>query len=157
MVSSTIGWTVTISIIIHEAIQEISEFFVLRRAGYSAEKALRINLAVSSTIFIGVVIGSLAFATINLEGILLALTAGFFLHVVIHDLLPLHQDSNKRTTLWNHVGLIAVGAGLMLGAHSTLRDVHVHGDDHTDVHTQEKNHATTVIPEPEAEHVDHDH
>ena len=33
-VSSVLGFAITVSIVIHEALQEISEFFVLRRAGY---------------------------------------------------------------------------------------------------------------------------
>lgn len=135
LVSSGLGWTVAVSIIIHEAIQEISEFFILRRAGYSVRKALTINLLVSSTILIGVAIGSLALATTNLEGMLLALTAGFFLHVVIHDLIPVPKDNSS--TLWGHALLVLIGAGLMFGVNTALGDSHIHGDTHTEEHHDE--------------------
>ncbi len=72
LVSPALGLAVTISIVIHEALQEISEFFVLKQAGYSTRRALAVNFAVSSTILIGVFISYFATETTNLEGFLLA-------------------------------------------------------------------------------------
>jgi zinc and cadmium transporter len=139
MVSTGLGWAVAISIIIHEVLQEISEFFVLRRAGYSVKKALAVNFAVSSTILIGVGIGLLALATTNLEGLLLALTSGFFLHVVLHDLL--FVKSSEATPLKSHLLFVGLGALLMLGVNTALGDLHVHGDHghgHDDAHHEEE-------------------
>jgi zinc transporter ZupT len=159
MVSSALGWTVAASIIIHEAVQEISEFFVLRRAGYSVKKALLINGLVSSTILIGVLIGALALVNSNLEGVLLAVTAGFFLHVVIHDLLPLERGSAKATYI-SHGVLILLGALLMFGITNALGDTHVHGtheDEHPE-HEEESAHHTDGETEhlhsTEPEHAD---
>jgi len=91
-VSPTIGLAAQVSILIHEALQEGSEFFVLTQAGYSVKKASLINFAVSSTILIGVAIGYLALGSTTLELTLLALSAGFFINVVVHDLLPKRHD-----------------------------------------------------------------
>ncbi|MEZ4114184.1 MAG: ZIP family metal transporter [Candidatus Paceibacterota bacterium] len=52
-VNLQVGIVVTLSILVHEAIQEISEFFVLRQAGYSVKKALRLNFLASATVLIG--------------------------------------------------------------------------------------------------------
>jgi zinc and cadmium transporter len=140
MASTALGITVTLSIIIHEVFQEISEFFVLRRAGYSVKKALAVNFAVSGTIFVGVAIGALALATNNLEGALLALTAGFFLHVVFHDLFPKKTDAHRVGTFGQHVLLVLIGAILMLGISLSLKESHAHGDGGAAEHTEEESH-----------------
>ena len=107
-VSSVLGFAIAVSVVIHEALQEISEFFVLRRAGYTTKKALLINFGVSSTIIIGVVLGYLALATENLELVLLAVSAGFFIQVVIHDLLPKHTDHETKADFGKHILLVIV-------------------------------------------------
>lgn len=128
MVSPAIGLAVTVSIIIHETLQEISEFFVLRQAGYSVRQALIVNGLVSSTIFIGVGLSYAALATELFEGVLLAIAAGFFLHVVVHDLLP--KPSAHRTVqalIWQ-LGVVTLGVALMAGVTLWLEGVHQHGE-----------------------------
>jgi zinc and cadmium transporter len=122
--SSTLGLAAAISILIHEVLQEISEFFVLRQAGYSVRKALSINLAVSSTVLIGVVLGYFALVSKELEIILLAISAGFFLHVVIHDLLPKPDRHNNATQFFKHLALFVLGALLMGSIAITLGGGH---------------------------------
>ena len=55
-----LGIATAVAIFLHEAVQEVSEFFVLKEAGYSTKKALTLNFLVSSTILIGVGLGVLA-------------------------------------------------------------------------------------------------
>lgn len=138
--SGPLGIAATVSIVIHEILQEISEFFVLRRAGYSIKKALAINFAVSSTILIGVVLGYFALASHELEIVLLAVSAGFFMHVVLHDLLPKHHEHETGKTFLKHLAVVAIGAVLMgLIAHE-LAGLHAHGDEgHTDQSEEEHN------------------
>ena len=126
--SPFLGIAATVSIFIHEALQEVSEFFVLRQAGYSVKKALAINLAVSSTILIGVFIGYFALATNELEVALLAVSAGFFLHVVMHDLLPRRSQHEDLTTFLKHVLIVVVGAILMGIIANYLTGSHAHGE-----------------------------
>lgn len=130
IVSPTLGLAVTVSVLIHEVLQEISEFFVLRQAGFSTKKALLVNLAVSSTIFVGIALSYLAVVNHDLEVLLLAVSAGFFLHVVLHDLLPKphhHADSKGFIV---HVLFLLAGLGLMLMISLSLVDMHIHGDEH---------------------------
>ncbi len=129
-VSSTVGVVATISIMIHEALQEVAEYFVLRRAGYTARQALLINFAVSATILLGVLLGSLALVVHDLEVFLLALAAGFFLQVVIHDLLPRRDQVESKQSFINHL-LIVIGGLLLMGSvNLLLGESHSHENEH---------------------------
>jgi zinc transporter ZupT len=128
LVSPVLGGAVTLSIVIHETLQEVAEFFVLRRAGYTTKQALLLNFATASTVFIGVGLAYLALVTTDLEIILLAFSAGFFFHVVVHDLWP--QQRHRQAVSGSHVIhglLLAVGIALMLAIGLLIKDAHVHG------------------------------
>lgn len=122
-----VGVVATTSILIHEILQEIAEFFVLRQADYSIKKALVLNFAVSSTILIGVGLGYVALASHELELLLLAVSAGFFMHVVLHDLLPRKHEQQDTSLFFKQVLLVAVGALLMGVIAKALHEGHVHG------------------------------
>ncbi len=124
--SPALGIAATVSIFIHEALQEVSEFFVLRQAGYSVRKALIVNLTVSSTILVGIILGYFALATSELEVLLLAISAGFFLHVVIHDLLPKRSHHEDFNSFLKHILIVIVGAVLMGFIANYLLDSHAH-------------------------------
>lgn len=136
--SPALGIAATVSVVVHEALQEISEFFVLRQAGYSIKKALAVNFAVSSTILLGVGLGYFALASHNLEVLLLAVSAGFFLNVVIHDLLPKPHEHETTGSFLSHVILVLVGAVLMGSVANALGDSHAHGDEGHENETQEE-------------------
>jgi zinc transporter ZupT len=131
-VSPVIGLAALTSIVIHEALQEISEFFVLRRAGYSIKKALLVNFAVSSTILIGVVLGHFALVSHDFEVALLAIAAGFFLQVVFHDLLPKHHEHENIESFFKHAALVFLGAVLMGLVAQVAMEGHTHGEDEHD-------------------------
>ncbi len=124
--SPALGIAATFSIFIHEALQEVSEFFVLRQAGYSIKKALGINFVVSSAILIGVLLGYFALATHELEILLLAVSAGFFLHVVIHDLLPKRSHHESLSLFFKHILVVTIGAVLMGFIANYLSGSHAH-------------------------------
>lgn len=138
MASPVLGLGVLASILIHEALQEVSEFFVLRRAGYSVVKALVVNFAVSSTILIGVFLGYFALASHDLEMVLLAVSAGFFFHVVVHDLLPKRRDHETSSHFWRHAAIVLIGVLIMAGVQAVLGESHEHG--HNDSHTHDSEH-----------------
>ena len=124
----SLGIAATVSIFIHEALQEVSEFFVLRQAGYSVKKALTINFAVSSTILLGVVLGYFALVSHELEVLLLAVSAGFFLHVVAHDLLPKRNDHHTTQQFLEHILIVCLGAVVMALVTYATAGSHVHGE-----------------------------
>lgn len=117
-VSLTAGITAGIAVLIHELVQEVSEFFVLKASGFSTAQALAYNFAVSATILIGAVGGHVAVAETDfLREPLLAVAAGSFLVVVGHDFLP---HSIRHTKNWrdlgNHLLWFAGGAVAMIAA-----------------------------------------
>jgi hypothetical protein len=140
LASPALGLAVTVSIVIHEVLQEISEYFVLRQAGYTARGALAINFAVSSTILFGVGLSYFALTTAALEGVLLALSSGFFLHVVMHDLLPKRHQHPNALRLAEQVGVVALGVLMMGSVNAWLGDTHVHGDSDVHDHAHEHEH-----------------
>ena len=120
--SPMLGVVTTVSIVIHEMLQEISEFFVLRQAGLSVRQALLYNFAASSTILIGA-IGSYflldAFESLTVP--LLGLAAGSYLIVVFHDLLPHSLTSaHTRAHYAKHAVLFIIGTVLMYGISAAL-------------------------------------
>jgi len=114
-VSSSLGMLTALSIFVHELVQEISEFFVLRQAGYSTKSALILNFAISATVLLGALGGFFLLESFEtLEVPLLGLASGAFLVVVFHDLIPHSVRSSKRENLyWRHLLWFLIGAVLM--------------------------------------------
>ena len=89
------GWTVVVSVIIHEAPQEISDFFILVQAGLPAHKALLFNLASSLSSILGVCAilpvtiakGGITREVEHSMGLVLGIGAGFLLYISI-ELIP---------------------------------------------------------------------
>lgn len=113
--SPLLGIVSSASILLHEVLQETSQFFVLRQAGLSVRAVLVYNFLVSSTILIGAVGGYFLLATFQLlEVPLLGLAAGSYLVVVFHDLIP-HSigSARERGHYGKHAIFFAVGIMLM--------------------------------------------
>lgn len=148
-VSGPFGLITALSVLLHEFVQELSEFFVLRQAGYSVRKALAINFAVSGTILIGAVGGFFLLDVFEqLEGPLLGIAAGALAVVVLHDLVPHSIRSSRASARYGrHVLWFTLGALVMLAI--ALSAGHTHGDDHHNDH-----HGHT---HDEALHDEHDH
>ncbi len=128
LVSPVLGIAVTASILIHEALQEVSEFFVLRQAGYSTRRALWVNFLVSSTILVGIGLSYFAVVSHDLEVLLLALSAGFFLHVVLHDLIPKPHHHADSVGFVKHLVVLFVGLAVMALVAFLITGEHVHGE-----------------------------
>ena len=116
-VSTSLGIAATMSIFIHEIIQELSEFFVLRQAGYSTKKALLINFLASATILIGSLGGFFLLHYFKfIEVPLLGLAAGSFLVVVMQDLIPHSiKTSTTKMHIIKHLLWFTFGIIIMLG------------------------------------------
>jgi len=118
--SFSVGWYVgliaTIGVLIHEFVQEISEFFVLREAGYSIRDALTRNLLASTTILGGVAVAVYLASAEEIAVLFAGLAAGGFLAVILRDLLP-HtiKAIRARGGASLHALALIVGIALMLG------------------------------------------
>jgi zinc and cadmium transporter len=125
-VSTTLGITTALSVFIHELIQEISEFFVLKQAGLSTKKALLVNFFASSTILIGAIGGYFLLEKVEaIEVPLFGITAGAFLVVVLHDLIP-HSISSIRSKkhVSQHVFWFILGAIIISIASAIIPHLH---------------------------------
>lgn len=89
LVNPIVGWATTLGVALHEVPQEIAEFGVLRRAGYSTSQAAWYNLLSASSVIVGALV-TLFFATFLLDHVwlLIGLAAGNLLYVATSDLLP---------------------------------------------------------------------
>lgn len=139
VVSSTFGVLTALSIFIHELIQEISEFFILRESGYSTKKSLKINFAASSTILIGSIGSYFLLETFEIiELPLLGIAAGTFLVVVLQDLIPhslKHSISTKH--FFKHLVWFAIGILIMFLISSNLEHTHEHEEGRDEIHDSE--------------------
>ena len=142
LVSPALGFGTAFSIFIHESLQEISEYFVLRKSGFSVKKALLYNFIVSSTILLGIAIGFLISETVILQGILLSLSAGFFLYIISHDFLPKRDHSKDlKSECVKHTSLIIVGVVLIGVINYLVSDGHSHGHEaHEEEHIEHGGH-----------------
>ncbi len=91
-----VGIVAALGIFIHEFVQEISEFSILKLSGLSTKKALIINFLVSATIIPGVILGMYVSQNESIIGILFGLAAGAFLHLIFTDLIPHSIENSKK-------------------------------------------------------------
>ena len=132
-VDTSIGLVATVGIVIHELVQEVSEFFVLKEAGYTNTQALSRNFLSSSTILVGVGIAFFLSSAEEIAVLFAGFAAGGFLAVILRDLLPHAVHSIKeRGGGWKHLFALAFGIMLMLGIQTLTPHEEVHEDEDTD-------------------------
>ncbi|MDQ3123866.1 MAG: ZIP family metal transporter [bacterium] len=98
LVSMPTGMVTALAVAAHEIPQEIGDFGLLLRAGYSKSRVLKINALSALGTTLGALVTFWLGARINLPvGELLAITAGLFVYIAASDLIPaIHHDSKKR-------------------------------------------------------------
>lgn len=114
LASPALGVATAIAIVLHEVPQEIADFGVLLKSGFSRRRALFLNFLISLTAFLGAGIGLLISAMGEFTPFLIAFTAGGFLYLAGTDLLP---ELHKRFTLKKSVlefFFIVLGVLIML-------------------------------------------
>ncbi|MDP3880832.1 MAG: ZIP family metal transporter [bacterium] len=108
-----LGLVAAFGIFVHEFVQEISEFFVLKNAGYSNKKALKLNFLVSGTILIGALGGFYLSSFELLVAPLIGLAAGAFIYILLVDLIPQSVKHSHRERKYLHF-LVWTLAGVLL-------------------------------------------
>ena len=113
-----LGVASAIAVIAHEIPQEVGDFAIFLRGGFSRAKALTLNLLSSLASVLG---GWIAyFALGGSQAFLpyaLALAVSSLLYVAMSDLIPgLHERTDARTA-FSQVAFIAAGIGLIALAH----------------------------------------
>lgn len=152
-VGGALGVATAISVFVHELVQEVSEFFVLRGGGFSTQKALAVNFAISSTILIGA-LG--AFFLLDVfeaaEAPLLGIAAGSFFVVVLHDLIPHSvRSAHSLKHYLGHAALFAAGIALMLGVNALAPHAH---EDEDEEHEHYGESGEAARTEMDSEHIE---
>lgn len=121
MANTYLGIITAVSIFIHEVVQEISEFFLLREAGLSVPKALLQNFLTSGTIVVGALIGVLVSSTELITTALLGFAGGAFLYILLIDLIPKSVKNIRHDkTIIKHLAWGIVGFALITTVNSFI-------------------------------------
>lgn len=132
-----VGLAATLGVVLHETVQEISEYFVLREAGYSNRGALLRNFAVSSSILLGFIFAAYLSSMEVFLALLSGIAAGGFLSVILHDLLP-HAIASVRVSggAYMHILAATLGLAAMLGVQGLVPHEHEEHEE-IEMHMQE--------------------
>lgn len=125
------GVATGVALAAHEVPQEIVEFGVLMRAGYTRLEAIVRNLLSASTIILGTLITFL-FAAHAEESvwIITGLAAGNLLYLAASDLLPrIHGNLRNYGSFWLAVSSIVIGFAVMTAAIAYAHE-HFGGHEH---------------------------
>ena len=122
LVNIPVGIATTLAVIFHEIPQEISDFGVLLKGGFSKAKALFYNFVTALTSILGAVVALMIGKTVeNITVFLIPFAAGTFIYIAGSDLIPeLHKGEFKwKKSLMQFVaislGVIVMLALLVLG------------------------------------------
>jgi len=175
LVSPISGIVVTLAVATHEIPQEIGDFGLLLSKGLSRGKVLLANALSALATTVAAIIFFLIGSNVDIPlGVVLGLTAGFFIYIAVSDIIPaIHAQEKKRfvgvQTALLIAGVIIVGLGVTL-AHSKMHaetesshnheyrivngvETECHEDEHSHEHSEDEedhNHSHN-------EHDDHSH
>lgn len=112
LTSIPLGITTAIAVAAHEIPQEVGDFVILLRAGYSRSRAFTLNVLSAAGGLLGAVLMLLASkSTPTLLPYVLSFAAGSFLYVAMSDLIPdLHRGGVQGGPAKQ---LLLIGAGIL--------------------------------------------
>lgn len=101
LVDFTTGFVTTIVVILHEIPQEIGDYSILIKSGFSSKQALKLNFLTALTAVLGGVIGYFVFSLVkNSIPFLVSITAGGFIYIALSDIVPeLHEHKHNKYTI----------------------------------------------------------
>jgi zinc and cadmium transporter len=133
LISPAAGVGVAIGLALHEAPQEIVEFGVLLRAGYTRTKAALLNLLSASSIIVGtLIILVLAKQAEDYVWVLSAFAAGNLLYLAASELLPrIHGEAKQYGSAWRSTSAIVIGFIIMTSV-IIIAHEHTGAENHTE-------------------------
>jgi zinc and cadmium transporter len=139
LINPTLGIFATIGIILHEIPQEITEYGVLLRAGYSRMHAAFYNFLSACSIIVGILlVFFLTEHTIIPLWIITGIAAGNLLYLAASDLLPkIHTKNTEKKSILQSAGLILLSFLCMT---FLLNFIHSSSFGHTHTHTHTEGH-----------------
>ncbi len=140
LVDPALGAVVAVGLALHEIPQEIVEFGVLVRGGYSRWSAALLNLLSASTIIVGTALTILlAGAFEDYIWIVTGLAAGNLLYIATSDLLPrIHGTLKNYQSFWYTLTALVLGFILMTSVLIYTHETFGHGhEDEASGHNDE--------------------
>jgi zinc and cadmium transporter len=169
LVDSTTGIMVTAAVAAHEIPQEVSDFGLLLAKGMSRGKVLLVNALSALATTVAAVIFFLIGSGVEIPlGIVLGLTAGFFIYIAVSDIIPaIHARERKHfvgaQTVLLIVGIVVVSS-CVIAAHRYIHIEEEHGghNEHclvedADGCEEEQEHKHDDTEHDEGEHDEHGH
>ncbi|MDR2841482.1 MAG: ZIP family metal transporter [Paludibacter sp.] len=113
LISPELGGFVTLSVLLHEIPQEMGDFGILLRSGYSRRKALIYNLLSGVAALLAGIAAYFALTFFqNVIPYVIVVAAAGFLYIALADLIPeMHRESNNRKSL---VQILLILAGIFI-------------------------------------------
>lgn len=114
LANPALGISTTIAVAVHEIPQEISDFSIMIRGGFSRRKAILANLIVATSAIAGGVVGwGLLNYMNNVKGYLFPVASGMFVYVALTDLFPEIREENRPAKFGVYALLALTGLALM--------------------------------------------
>ena len=119
LTSPELGFFVTISVVLHEIPQELGDFGILIKSGFSRKKALFYNLLSGSS---SLVAGILAYFLLDqIQAFIpytIVIAAASFLYVSMADLIPeMHKETKPKESIIQILMILLGVAIIILSAH----------------------------------------
>jgi len=115
MISPRLGLVTSVAVIAHEVPEEIADYVFLRQGGMSRRRAVLAMAAVQLTAGLGAALTAAGAALWSgAAGVVLALAAGTFLHIVEIDLVPLLLDAREGQARPGTLLALLAGLGVAL-------------------------------------------
>lgn len=146
LINPAVGFATAIGLALHEIPQEIIEFGVLIRAGYTKKKALLLNLISASSIVIGtILILIVADHAVDYVWIMTGIVAGNLLFLAASDLLPrihgnIQNHGNIRKSTLSIILGFVVMTSVLIWTHEKFGHGHGHEEGHISHEYHEENH-----------------
>src|SRR3989344_1754717 len=114
LVSMPLGVATTAAVLLHEVPQEVADFGVLIRGGYSRSRALWYNFLISLTTLLGAIVGyGFGRALASFLPYVLAVIGGSFLYIAMSDLIPETHEETGVKHLGIQIALMIAGVALV--------------------------------------------
>lgn len=138
LIEPALGAAVTVGLALHEIPQEIVEFGVLVRGGYSKFKAAWLNLLSASSIILGTAFTIIFAASLEeYVWIITGIAAGNLLFIAASDLLPrIHGTLKSYRSFWYTLAALVVGFVAMTSVLVYTHETFGHGQDADEGHTE---------------------
>ncbi len=112
--SPELGLATTVSVVLHEIPQEISDFGILLKAGFTRKKALLYNFFAATSAILGTVLALwLGHKVEHFSIYILPIAAGGFVYLAAASLLPEVLKNTQKRNWFIYIFFVLLGLGMM--------------------------------------------